>query len=168
MKAEMSDIFDENDVYTGITQPKHIPLLPGQYRRHAVIIMKTDMGYIMQQRSLRARFFPGEWDVTGGAVTAGEDPAHAAVREAFEELGVAVPRERARLMHREKLHWENGTGAELYVYAARAEIPEGGLKADRYEVNDVKIVPFEEFCERISYNKTPEFMQAMKRIDSEI
>ena len=46
MQVEMADIFDENDVYTGITVPKHTPLLPGQFKRHAVIILKTEKGYI--------------------------------------------------------------------------------------------------------------------------
>ena len=45
MQVEMADIFDENDVYTGITVPKHTPLLPGQFKRHAVIILKTEKGY---------------------------------------------------------------------------------------------------------------------------
>ena len=165
MPVEMSDIFDENDVYTGITVPKHTPLLPGQFKRHAVIILKTEKGYIMQQRSLKARFFPGKWDVTGGAVMAGEAPIDAAAREAMEELGVTA--HEPRLFHREKLHWENGTGAEMYVYAARAEIPEKGMRIDPTEVNDVKIVGFSEFCREISYNKTAEFMEAMARIEKE-
>jgi len=164
-ETEMSDIFDENDVYTGITVPKHTPLLPGQFKRHAVVILKTGDGYIMQQRSLRARYFPGRWDVTGGGVMAGEAPADAAVREAGEELGVTA--HAPRLFHREKIHWENGTGAELYVYAARAEIPAGGMIIDPMEVNDVKIVGFDEFCREISFNKTAEFMEAMARIEAE-
>ena len=41
------------------------------------------------QRSLKAKYYAGMWDATGGSVKAGESPEEAAVREVKEELASA-------------------------------------------------------------------------------
>ena len=41
--------------------------------------------YVVQQRSLRARYYAGKWDMTGGGVRSDETPKEAAVRELSEE-----------------------------------------------------------------------------------
>ena len=88
---EMREIFLRDGTPTGRVVPKHTPLTDGEYLLHAVVILVTDEGkYVMQQRSLKARWHAGRWDVTGGGVSAGETSAQAAVREAYEELGIAV------------------------------------------------------------------------------
>lgn len=164
---EMVDIYTRDGKFTGRTVEKHTPLQPGDYLRHAIVIMKTAEGYIMQQRSLRARHFPGRWDVTGGGVTSGEAPDAAAAREAMEELGVSIRPEDMRLMHTEIMPWGEDTGGILYLYAARTSVPEGGFRIAEREVNAVKLVPYGEFCKEISYNKTPGFMAAVARTERE-
>lgn len=166
--AERADIFDRDDVFTGITIDKHAPMEKGMYKRHAVIIMKAEEGYIMQQRSLLARYCPGEWDVTGGGVMAGETPLQAACREAFEEVGVEIEPEDAFLAHKEIMYWGEDLGAHLYVFGAKVKLPGGGVKFDPREVNDAKVVPFEEFYGKVGYNKTGEFMAALREIDRKI
>ena len=166
---EMRDVFRRDGTFTGLRIEKHTPMKPGQYLLHAVIIMKTRDGqYIMQQRSLKARYSPGEWDVTGGGVLSGESSAQAAVREAWEELGVRAEEKSLRHMLREITLWGEDYGMICDTYAARVEKPEGGFAISEYEVNDVKCVPFEEFFRTVTYNKTEAFCEMLRRVDEEI
>ena len=167
---EMRRVYTKDGVFTGRIEEKHAPMQPGDYFSHAIIILKTDDGgYIMQQRSLKARHCPGKWDVTGGGVSADETSAQAAVREAYEELGVTVDEGSLRHFLTEVLTWESGVnGIIIDTYAARAKIPEGGFRIAEREVNAVKVVDFAEFMENVMYNKTEVFREALMRIDNEI
>ena len=166
---EMRDVFLKDGTFTGRTIEKHTPMQKGWYLRHAVIIMKTTDGqYIMQQRSLKAKYSPGEWDVTGGGVVSGETSAEAAVREAKEELGVTVEPENLRYMMSEVHYWGEEYGMICDTYAARVELPASGFRIAEYEVNDVKCVPFEQFLGTVSYNKTEAFCEMLRRVEKEI
>ena len=165
---EMRDVFLRDGTFTGMTIEKHTPMQKGWYLRHAIIIMKTeDGGYIMQQRSLKAKYSPGEWDVTGGGVTAGETSAQAAVREAYEELGVTADEGKLVRMLTEITEWGEDYGMICDTYAVRVKAPEQFRIAGR-EVNDVKIVPFREFIDTVTYNKTDAFRAMLERVETEI
>ena len=126
---EMRDVYRKDGTFTGVSIEKHAPMNKGQYLLHTVIIMKTEDGqYVMQQRSLKAKYSPGEWDVTGGGVVSGETSDEAAVREGYEELGVTVRPERLRHMLREITLWGEEYGMICDTYAARVELPEAGFR----------------------------------------
>lgn len=166
---EMRDVFLKDGTFTGLTIEKHTPMQKGWYLLHAVVIMKTmDGQYVMQQRSLKAKYSPGEWDVTGGGVMSGETSAQAAVREAQEEVGVTVEMQNLRHMLREVHYWGEEYGMICDYYAARVELPEGGFRIAEYEVNDVKCVPFEEFLGTVRYNKSEAFCEMLNRVEKEI
>ena len=166
---EMRDVFRRDGTFTGLTIEKHAPMQKGWYLSHAIIIMKTqDGGYIMQQRSPKAKHSPGMWDVTGGGVSAGETSAQAAVREAFEELGVTVEPDNLRLMLTEVTEWGEDYGMICDTYAARVNVPENGFVIAEREVSGVKVVPFEEFVNTVTYNKTEQFCRMLKRTEAEI
>ena len=77
----------------------------------------------------------------------------------------------AALRHflREVTTWESGVnGIIIDTYAVRVSVPEGGFNIAEREVNDVKVVDFEEFLENVMYNKTEVFRDALMRIDKEI
>ena len=174
---EYIDVFLRDGTPTGRIVEKHAVKQPGDYYKHAIIIMKcmnspaAGQGeglYIMQQRSLKAKYSAGKWDVTGGGVIAGEDPAEAAVREAKEEVGIIVDAKELNLYHQYHMDWDNDNGLIVYVYACRCEIPAGGLIWNEREVNDVKIVPFREFFSHVMHNKDEDFGKALERIEREI
>jgi len=166
---EKRDVFRRDGTFTGMSIDKHAPMQKGWYLSHAIIILKTmDGGYIMQQRALKAKYSPGKWDVTGGGVIAGETSAQAAVREAYEELGVTVESQNLRLMLTEVTEWGDDYGMICDTYAARVELPAGGFRISGREVNDVKVVPFEEFIETVTYNKTQDFYHMLQRVEAEI
>ena len=167
---EMREVFLRNGAPTGRIVEKHAQGQSGEYFRHAIVIMRVPDGrYVLQQRSLKARWYPGKWDVTGGGVAAGETPAQAAMREAYEELGVRIDPEGMRHVFSYITDWEDGSGGLLVdMFFAQVNIPAEGFDVDRYEVNDVRLASYEDFAAAIRFNKTDEFMEAVAAIEKEM
>ncbi len=171
------------DVYTRDGKPlnrvkeKHEKPEPGEYFRHALVIMKTEDSpapgqgeglYIMQQRSLKARFFPGMWDATGGGVRHGETAAQAAVREVREELGIELDEARLTRSWDFVSEWGNDTGLLVTVFACRAKAPAGGFPFDPTEVNDVKVVPYGLFAEKMREHNDDDFARELESVERTI
>lgn len=55
-------------------------------------VLRRDGQALLCRRVADRGLFPAVWDLPGGHVEAGEDPANALVRELHEELGVEVER----------------------------------------------------------------------------
>jgi len=78
--------------------------------------------FLIARRALEADSAPGIWEAVSGGVTAGEDSLSAAVREAKEEIGIALDRENAR--HFCSYTWPMGNGRgnvyyDVYLFTAR-------------------------------------------------
>ncbi|MBR2287337.1 MAG: NUDIX domain-containing protein [Clostridia bacterium] len=174
---ERIDLFDREGHPLGRARDKHAPRVPGEYGLHAIIILKTEDSplpgkgegqYILQQRSLKARFYAGKWDVTGGGVHAGETPVQAAVREAAEELSLTLSPECLQPFHHYRVTWDDGSGLLITVFACRVHVPEAGIRFDPYEVNDVRIVPFHTFYEHVMDHNDEAFGDALRRIEQTV
>ena len=124
--------------------------------------------YIVQQRSLKAKYYAGKWDMTGGAVMAGETPEVAAVREVKEELDITVPADELKLGFENIVDWDDGTGLLVSVFMCRVEVPEGGFKFDAREVNDVKVMPFHKFLYHVSDHNDEDFCNSLKEIEKRL
>lgn len=171
---EYIDIFTRDGQFTGISRPKHDPKKSGEYYRHVLIIMKTADSpapgegeglYVVQQRSFKAKYYAGKWDMTGGAVMAGETPEAAAIREVKEELDIEIPAGNLELGFQQTVDWDDGTGLLVSVFMCRVEVPEGGFKFDPREVNDVKVMPFSEFLHHVSDHNDEAFCDGLKEIE---
>lgn len=166
---EMRDVFDKDGRFTGKTVPKHAQLEKGEYFLHAIVILRMEEGgYLLQQRSLKARWYAGAWDVTGGGASAGETSAQAAAREAREELGLSLSPEKLRFLLRQRTEWEDGAGLITDTFLARAQLPPQGVRPNPREVNDWKIVPFEAYYRAVMFNKDAEFGRALRRAEEEM
>ena len=78
---ELRDVFARDGVLTGKGIEKGSKIGENEYLYHGHIILKNADGrYLLQKRSLKARYYPGRWDVTGGGVQHGETGAQAAGR----------------------------------------------------------------------------------------
>ncbi len=171
---EYIDIFTRDGKYTGVTRPKHDPKKPGEYYRHVLVIMKTadspapgegEGQYIVQQRSFKARYYAGKWDMTGGAVSAGEKLEAAAIREVQEELFISIPEQDLKLGFERIIDWDDGTGVLISVFMCRVAVPEGGFKFDTREVNDVKVMRFHEFLYHVSDHNDEDFCDGLREIE---
>lgn len=62
---------------------------PGEYHLVVHVHLVNAAGeHLLQKRSLSKDLYPGEWDVTGGSVLAGETSLEGAIRETREEVGI--------------------------------------------------------------------------------
>ncbi|MDD6033203.1 MAG: NUDIX domain-containing protein, partial [Oscillospiraceae bacterium] len=76
------------DLYSrdGSLLRRHVPRdekrAPGECYRHVHVLLFDRAGNcLLQLRSIKKKFFPGEWGVTGGGVQSGETSREAGVRE---------------------------------------------------------------------------------------
>ena len=176
-ETEYRAVYRPDGTATGEIVEKHAPKRPGDYFRHVVLVMKTQSSpppgqgegyYIAQQRSLKARYFAGKWDVTGGGVQAHETPVQAAVREAKEELLLDISPEDLSLAYEYTVHWQDGTGLFISMYACRVPVPENGFVWDQEEVNDVGIFPFHVFRAQVMDHNDEAFGNALDRIEANL
>lgn len=174
---EYIDIFSRDGSVIKKSVPKHTPRLPGEYIQHVLVIMKTadspDPGkgegqYVVQQRSLKAKYYAGKWDMTGGGVKSGESPKEAACREVEEELSITVPPEDMELAFEYIKEWDDGTGLLASIFMCRVEVPKDGFKFNTYEVNDVKVMPFHEFLEHVRDHNDEEFCRGLEDIEKRL
>ena len=158
---EMREVFTRDGTPTGKIVEKHAQRNADEYLLHTLVILRNREGkYMLQQRSLKARFFAGLWDTTGGGVQADETSRQAAVREVYEELGVTIREEDLRFLFREV----NERGKLIVdTYGTLAEEPEGGFRPAETEVNDVKLVSYDEYAEAVLPNRTAAFREALER-----
>lgn len=162
---EYRDIYTKDDEFTGIVREKHAPRVAGEYYRHSIVILRNQEGlYVLQQRSLKARYFPGKWDVTGGGVRHKETPEETAVREVKEELGLTIDIQELVFLYKYRVEFEMKDGSIVYVFAAPCDTSTGYV-FDPYEVNAVKIIPFEAYFEAVMFNKDERFARALKEYE---
>ncbi|HJQ36529.1 MAG TPA: NUDIX domain-containing protein [Thermoanaerobaculia bacterium] len=92
---ELIDVLTPDGARTGTRKPKAEVHRDGDWHRAAHLwIVQRDGRLLLQRRSSLKENWPGLWDISvAGHVSAGEEPEAAAVREAGEELGLAVNRD---------------------------------------------------------------------------
>lgn len=94
---EFLDLLDENNRLLQKSKPRSLVHRDGDLHAvvHVWIIKRKDMGIyvLLQKRSANKQINPGCYDVSAaGHITQGGEPRKTAVREAFEELGLVIPR----------------------------------------------------------------------------
>ncbi|MCR5557512.1 MAG: NUDIX domain-containing protein [Butyrivibrio sp.] len=176
-EEEYREVYTRDGVSQGRIVPKHAPVNEGDYFRQILVILKTKDSplpgegtgiYIMQQRSLKAKYYAGMWDATGGSVKAGETPEEAAVREVKEELGLDIKAEDLVPAWNFIAEWNPGTGLLFSVFGCRAEVPADGFNFDAREVNDVKLAPFDEFYECMMDHNNEAFGEELKKLEARL
>ena len=174
---EYREVYRRDGTSTGEMVEKHAMKRPGDYFRHALIVIKTadsplpgqgEGRYIVQQRSLKARFYAGKWDVTGGGVLAGETPEEAIIREVKEELNLELCPEQLTLAYEFIAEWDDGTGLLLSMYACRLPVPENGFTWNKWEVNNVQVMPFHIFRQHLMDHNDEAFGAALDRIEESL
>ncbi len=136
---EVVDTVDEHDAVTGRATIRECLERGLLHRAVAVLVIRSNGNFLLQQRSKRDLWHPGLWTLSStGHVRAGEAYGQAASRELNEELGL-----RAELLHPRK-HLlppiqSGGLTEREWVtsYAARTDLP---CTIDRSEVETVKEV----------------------------
>jgi 8-oxo-dGTP pyrophosphatase MutT (NUDIX family)/adenylate kinase family enzyme len=95
---EFWDVLDDNRAPTGRTHRRGDPLPDGDNHLDVIVwIMNANSEFLITRRALNKIGYPGMWEIPGGSASCGEDSLTAAIREAFEESGVALSPSRGEL-----------------------------------------------------------------------
>lgn len=120
---ELWDIYDKNKVRTGRTMKRNDWCLKDDEYHLTVlgVLKRPDGKFLITKRVMTKHWAPGWWEVSGGAVMAGEDSQDAVVREVFEETGIDVKDAKGGYLF--SYHRENpGKGDNYFVDIYRFEV----------------------------------------------
>lgn len=152
MADELIDICDENNNLLGIRKMKSEAHREGLWHRAAHIWIYNSRGEVLLQlRAKTKELYPGVWDcAVAGHVSAGEEPVVSGIREAWEEIGLAVKEkdlEFFKIFKREYVfrHINNKEFYHVYFYRYDGDIT--NLKLQEEEVDMIRFVPILDFEE---------------------
>ena len=149
--AELWDLLDEDGMPVGATHVRGEGMPRGGYRRFVDIVTLNSKGdMLVTKRSPEKKPYPNMWEITGGAVVAGEDSLGAARRELREETGIVTQIGELELLltHRSK-------SAFVDIYLARKDVPVEQLTMQPGETTAARWVTFSEFERMISDGLVP-------------
>lgn len=158
---ELWDIYDKNLKPTGRTFYEGIKLKDGEYNFlvHIIIINKQEK-FLLQQRALTKKYYPGQWDATCGRVQANEKGIDSAIREVKEELGLNTSPSQYTLL----FHNLFGNKILLDIFLLELDFCEKDCTIKRDEVEQIKIFSFEKMIEILSPSKNKIYMDIIKKI----
>lgn len=144
---EFWDIYDSNKQRTGRTMKRNDWCLQdGEYHLTVLgVIARPDGKFLITQRVMTKAWAPGWWEVSGGAVMAGEDSKEAVIREVKEETGLDVSECEGGYLF--SYHRENpGKGDNYFVdvYRFVMDFDESDVKIQTEEALGFKIVELSE------------------------
>jgi len=156
MTEEMIDLLSADGTPLGHAKAKSLVHRDGDLHRTAHLwIVTPDRRVLLQLRASKKVNHPSFWDVSvAGHIDAGETAVDAAIREACEELGIALRAEELRHVATLRERWvieDRGyVDNEIQeVYLVRREVDTGALVLQESEVDDVALVPLDEFREQV-------------------
>lgn len=140
---DIYDLYDDLGNPVGERAPRNTPLPKNRNILVAHVYIQNDEGlYLIQKRSMRKEILPGMWDVTTGAVLAGEDGKQGAIREALEEVGLRL--EPVQMRH---LGFCVKPPALWDVWYASAKFRKENCVLQNSEVDEIRLVSKKEMLE---------------------
>lgn len=143
---ELWDLYDADRRLTGESHIRGREIPEGRYHIAAHVWLFNRKGeFLISQRAASRPAYPLYWETTGGSVQQGEDSLTGAVREAMEEVGVALDPAQGKLVEsRRRDHYRDFLDIWLFPcedgpHLERAETPD--------EVADCRWMTPEEICE---------------------
>lgn len=151
---ELWDIYDKNKQRTGRTMRRNDWCLKDDEYHLSVlgVIVRPDGKFLITKRVMTKQWAPGWWEVSGGAVLAGEESEAAVKREILEETGLDVSG--CIGGYQFSYHRENpGKGDNYFVdiYRYEMDFSEEDVRIQEEETSDFMIADIsqiEEFAEK--------------------
>lgn len=151
---EYLEVVDGKNVPTGEIVTRDEAHEKGLYHRHVSCWIINKKGLVLLQRRAYTKVKnPGLWAKTGGHIDVGETPAHAAVREVKEEIGLEVCQDDLKCASIYKSSENTCFGYEFVIVTNKKE---NEFKLQKEEVCEVKYFTIEEI-EKSFIEKNPEF-----------
>lgn len=140
--TELWDVYDGQARKTGRTMKRGTPK-DGDYMLCAHVYIYTSEGkFLVQKRALSKELHPGEWDITVGAVLAGEESIAGAIRETKEEIGIDISEEDLYLAGRVKKQ-----NKFIDIYFVKKDFDIACCELQEEEVADVKFIEVSELID---------------------
>lgn len=147
---ELWDIYDADKKPTGRTMKRNDWVLKdGEYHLTVLgIVMNPDKRFLITRRVMTKAWAPGWWEVSGGAVVAGESSREAVIREVSEETGLNVSECEPEYLFTYKRD-NPGTGDNYFVdvYRFTIDYDESDIHLQKEETLDYRIVSRKEIEE---------------------
>lgn len=121
---ELWELYTRDRQPTGETHVRGEKLPPERYHIVVHVWIRNSRGeWLISQRAASRPTFPLKWECVGGSVTTGEDSLTGAIREAEEEVGVALAPERGRLLHSTvRDHFQDIRDDWLFTYDGETDL----------------------------------------------
>ena len=152
LAPERWDVLDEAGRPTGRLAVRGEALPEGGRHLVAHVYLVDGEGrWLIQKRSMTKELWPGLWDITGGAVLAGEDARTGALREVREELGLELDPGSLDFIARL-------TRPDIFVDVWLGRITAGldAMTPQPEEVDELRFVSAEELLELITFSEHPD------------
>ena len=147
---EFWDIYDSDKKQTGRTMKRNDwNLKNGEYHLTVLgVIHRPDGCFLITRRVMTKAWAPGWWEVSGGAVQAGEDSKVAVVREIREETGLDVSNcpDGYRFTYRRD-NPDEGDNYFVDVYRFELDFNESDLKLQEEETMGYRLATLDEIKE---------------------
>lgn len=158
---EFWDIYDEKLRKTGKTFYEGLKLSDGEYNFLVHIIIKNkENKYLLQQRALTKKYYPGQWDATCGRVQAGEDGITAAIREVNEELGLITQKEQYSLV----FHGIYANKIILDIFYLEYDFQLSDCIIQKSEVEQIAFYTKEEMINILSPSKNKKYIDVIEKL----
>lgn len=167
---EFIDVLTRDGAPTGKTKPKPLVHRDGDWHRAVhVWIVQRDGRVLVQRRALVKENNPGLWDVSAaGHISAGESAIDAAIRETYEELGIAIDASElhhvATLCEQSVLNGGRYIDNEVHeIFIVRREVNVRNLRLQQEEVDDARLMTLEELArvERVRHDAEYELLSKL-------
>ena len=160
MMMEKLEIFNRDGTPTGKIVDRNIIHEKGFWHRVSHIWIYNDRGEVLiQKRSKNKDAHPGLWDISAaGHIDIDESPETAAVREANEELGIDINRDKLEFFDLKYINLKDKRHGIIdneitYIYLYRFNGNIKDFHIDPEEVSEIKYIDVDELKERL---KNPE------------
>lgn len=168
--VELLDIYDASGGLTSRFHRRGTDLRPGEFCLATAVVIYNGAGQILcTLRSPEKKVLPNTWESPGGSVLAGESSVAGALRELWEETGIAANPKELQFILRVKGSFQDG-GELLDLYALRRDIPASGVKCRPGETVDARWFPIDEWEEKVRAGEiwagenTEEFFGLVRRL----
>lgn len=144
---ELWDIYDENKQITGRTMKRNDWNMKEDEFHLTVlcVLQRLDGKFLITKRVMTKSWAPGWWEVSGGAVQAGENSKDAIRREVMEEVGLNISKAEGGLFYTYKrVNPEEKDNYFVDVYRYVMDFTEEDITLQKEETDGFKIATLEE------------------------